>query len=127
MPPAWIGRAPSGTLGPAKPTTDTAWPPAAGADTTTPTGLTGPTSAKTAGSAGPPLTAARGFRVSGRALDGVIEAIEAETDGWFGLGVQWQPGSATASGLDIQLFRGLVEACGRRSSRRGRAVQTAAA
>jgi gamma-glutamyl-gamma-aminobutyrate hydrolase PuuD len=70
---------------------------------------------------------ARGFRVSGRALDGVIEAIEAETDGWFGLGVQWQPASATASGLDIQLFRGLVEACGRRSSRRGRAVQTAAA
>jgi putative glutamine amidotransferase len=53
---------------------------------------------------------ARGFRVSGRALDGVIEAIEAETDGWFALGVQWQPASATASGLDIQLFRGLVEA-----------------
>jgi putative glutamine amidotransferase len=54
---------------------------------------------------------ARGFRVSGRALDGVIEAIEAETDGWFAVGVQWHPGSATASGLDIQLFRGLVEAC----------------
>jgi putative glutamine amidotransferase len=54
---------------------------------------------------------ARGFRVSGRALDGVIEAIEAETDGWFALGVQWHPGSGTASGLDIQLFRGLVEAC----------------
>jgi putative glutamine amidotransferase len=57
---------------------------------------------------------ARGFRVSGRALDGVIEAIEAEAEGWFALGVQWQPASATASGLDIQLFRGLVEACERR-------------
>lgn len=53
----------------------------------------------------------RGFRVSGRALDGVVEAIEAETDGWFALGVQWHPGSGTASGLDIQVFRGLVEAC----------------
>jgi putative glutamine amidotransferase len=54
---------------------------------------------------------ARGFCVSGRALDGVIEAIEAETDGWFAMGVQWHPASVTASGLDIQLFRGLVDAC----------------
>jgi putative glutamine amidotransferase len=56
----------------------------------------------------------RGFRVGARALDGVVEAIEAERDGWFCVGVQWQPASATASGLDIQLFRGLVEACQRR-------------
>ncbi len=54
---------------------------------------------------------ARGFRVSAKALDGVIEAIEAETDGWFALGVQWHPASASASGLDIQLFRGFIEAC----------------
>jgi gamma-glutamyl-gamma-aminobutyrate hydrolase PuuD len=53
---------------------------------------------------------ARGFRVSAQALDGVIEAIEAENN-WFALGVQWQPASATASGLDIQVFRGLVAAC----------------
>jgi putative glutamine amidotransferase len=53
---------------------------------------------------------ARGFRVSGRALDGVVEAIEAETDDWFAMGVQWHPASVTASGLDIQLFRGLVDA-----------------
>jgi putative glutamine amidotransferase len=53
---------------------------------------------------------ARGFRVSGRALDGVVEAIEAECDGWFAMGVQWHPASVTASGLDIQLFRALVEA-----------------
>jgi putative glutamine amidotransferase len=56
----------------------------------------------------------RGFRIGARALDGVIEAIEAERDGWFCVGVQWQPASATASGLDIQLFRGLAEACQRR-------------
>jgi len=53
---------------------------------------------------------ARGFRVTARALDGVIEAVEAEGDDWFAVGVQWHPASATASGLDIQLFRGLVEA-----------------
>ena len=52
---------------------------------------------------------ARGFRVSARALDGVVEAIEAEGGDWFALGVQWHPASATASGLDIQLFRGLVD------------------
>lgn len=54
---------------------------------------------------------ARGFIVSGRALDGVIEAIESEGDEWFAMGVQWQPASATASGLDIQLFRGFIEVC----------------
>lgn len=56
----------------------------------------------------------RGFRVGARALDSVVEAIEAEREGWFCVGVQWQPASATASGLDIQLFRGLVEASQRR-------------
>ncbi len=59
---------------------------------------------------------ARGFRMCAQALDGVIEAIEAEGD-WFALGVQWHPASATASGLDIQLFRGLVQACGVRSEK----------
>ena|SRR5579862_9537274 len=60
---------------------------------------------------------ARGFRVSARALDSVIEAIEAETDDWFALGVQWRPASATASGLDIQLFRGLIDHAARRQQR----------
>lgn len=59
---------------------------------------------------------ARGFQVSARALDGVIEAIEAEDDGWFALGVQWHPASASASGLDIQLFRGLIAACRQQST-----------
>jgi putative glutamine amidotransferase len=54
---------------------------------------------------------ARGFRIGAQALDGVVEAIEAEDEDWFALGVQWQPASSTASGLDIQLFRGLIEAC----------------
>jgi gamma-glutamyl-gamma-aminobutyrate hydrolase PuuD len=52
---------------------------------------------------------ARGLRVCAQALDGVIEAIESDGD-WWALAVQWNPAAATASGLDIQLFRGLVEA-----------------
>lgn len=56
----------------------------------------------------------RGFRVGARALDGVVEAIEADNDRWFCVGVQWQPASGTASGLDIQLFRGLVDAAQKR-------------
>jgi putative glutamine amidotransferase len=61
---------------------------------------------------------ARGFKVSARALDSVIEAIETEAENWFALGVQWHPASASASGLDIQVFRGLLGAC--RMPSRGR-------
>jgi putative glutamine amidotransferase len=56
---------------------------------------------------------AKGFCVSARALDNVIEAVEWEKDDWYAVGVQWQPASSTSSGLDIQLFRGLIEACKR--------------
>lgn len=56
---------------------------------------------------------ARGFRVCALALDGIVEGIEAEDEAWFALGVQWHPASTTASGLDIQLFRGLVSVCER--------------
>jgi gamma-glutamyl-gamma-aminobutyrate hydrolase PuuD len=52
---------------------------------------------------------ARGFRVSAQALDGVIEAVEAVGE-WWALAVQWNPVSSTSSGLDIQLFRGVVNA-----------------
>jgi gamma-glutamyl-gamma-aminobutyrate hydrolase PuuD len=53
---------------------------------------------------------APGFKISGTALDGVIEAIESTSETWFAMGVQWQPASASASGLDIQVFRGLIDA-----------------
>src|SRR5437879_10012721 len=65
---------------------------------------------------------ARGLRVSASALDTVIESIEAESEDWFALGIQWHPASATASGLDIQVFRGLVTA----AQRRGELVSVAA-
>jgi putative glutamine amidotransferase len=54
---------------------------------------------------------ARGFLISACALDTVVECIESEDPDWFALGVQWNPASASASGLDIQLFRGLTDAC----------------
>ncbi len=54
---------------------------------------------------------AMGFRVSGTALDGVIECIEFTTiDTWFAMAVQWQPAAGSASGLDIQVFRALIDA-----------------
>jgi len=62
-------------------------------------------------------TAANGFLVSARALDGIIEGVEWTKDDWFALGVQWQPASSTASGLDIQLFRAFVEGCARVAGR----------
>ncbi len=57
---------------------------------------------------------ARGFRMCAHALDGVVEAIESVDEEWFAMGVQWHPASSTASGLDIQLFRGLIQAARRR-------------
>lgn len=63
---------------------------------------------------------ARGFRVCARALDSVIEAVEFDGEDWFALGVQWRPASATASGLDIQLFRGLIDHCRQRQQKSAR-------
>jgi putative glutamine amidotransferase len=51
------------------------------------------------------------LRVSAKALDGVIEAIEAEDPNWFCVGVQWHPESETASALDMQLFECFLQAC----------------
>jgi putative glutamine amidotransferase len=59
---------------------------------------------------------ANGFAASGVALDGVVEAVEYTAKDWFAMGVQWQPASGTASGLDIQVFRALVDAAQERSS-----------
>jgi putative glutamine amidotransferase len=53
---------------------------------------------------------AKGFRVTGTALDGVIEAIESTNENWWVMGVQWQPAATSASGLDIQVFRALITA-----------------
>lgn len=64
----------------------------------------------------------RGFRVSATALDGVIEAVESEATDWFAMGVQWRPASTSASGLDIQVFRGLINGCKARAQEEPAAV-----
>jgi putative glutamine amidotransferase len=51
------------------------------------------------------------LRVSARAPDGVIEAIESVDPNWFCVGVQWHPESETASALDMQLFECFIQAC----------------
>jgi hypothetical protein len=59
---------------------------------------------------------AKGFVATGIALDGVIEAVEHTNENWFCVGVQWQPASASASGLDIQVFRALIDAARAKAS-----------
>ena len=59
---------------------------------------------------------AKGFVPGGVALDGVVEAVEFTGENWFAMGVQWQPASGTASGLDIQVFRALIDAAQQRLS-----------
>jgi putative glutamine amidotransferase len=54
--------------------------------------------------------AGRGLRVSGRAPDGVIEAVEDETSGRFFLGVEWHPERMMDDPAHAALFEGLVGA-----------------
>jgi putative glutamine amidotransferase len=68
---------------------------------------------------------ARDFRVSAVALDGIIEAIEVQSDDWFAVGVQWRPASTSASGLDIQVFRGLIEAADQQLGSPGKRARAA--
>jgi putative glutamine amidotransferase len=77
-------------------------------------------------------TLGKGMRVGARSPDGVIEAIEAEDQEWFCLGVQWHPEADTASALDMQMFECFVQATTRESPRlqlvgSGKAVARAAA
>ncbi len=51
-----------------------------------------------------------GLRVSARAADGVVEALEADSEP-FRVGVQWHPEKGTGA-LDRALFRAFVAACG---------------
>lgn len=55
------------------------------------------------------LSCAHGFRVSARAPDGVVEAIEALDREHFALGVQWHPEDLSGA-AGPNLFAGLIEA-----------------
>jgi putative glutamine amidotransferase len=62
------------------------------------------------------------LRVSARAPDGVIEAVETTDADWFCVGVQWHPESETASALDMQLLESFIQACVRQSQGMGLAA-----
>lgn len=55
------------------------------------------------------LVCGQGLRISARAPDGVVEAIEATDREQFALGVQWHP-EDLAGAAGANLFQGLVEA-----------------
>ena len=52
----------------------------------------------------------RKLRISAKAHDGVVEAIETTDPSWFCVGLQWHPECDTASALDQQIFECFVQA-----------------
>ncbi len=52
---------------------------------------------------------APGFAVTARCPDGVIEAIESQTD-WVAIGTQFHPEAESASALDLQIFEEFIAA-----------------
>ena len=51
---------------------------------------------------------AESFRVSARAPDGVVEAIESADDSWVAIGTQFHPEAGSASALDVKIFEEFV-------------------
>jgi putative glutamine amidotransferase len=47
---------------------------------------------------------ANNFRVTARAPDGIVEAIESTVENWTAIGVQFHPEADTASALDVKIF-----------------------
>jgi putative glutamine amidotransferase len=52
----------------------------------------------------------RGFRVTARAPDGVVEAIESAQPDWHAIGTQFHPEANSASALDVRIFEEFI--CG---------------
>jgi putative glutamine amidotransferase len=53
---------------------------------------------------------ARGFRITARCPDGIIEAIESTREDWFAVGTQFHPEAESASAVDIRIFEEFI--CG---------------
>jgi len=51
---------------------------------------------------------AASFKVTARAPDGVIEAIESAVENWTAIGVQFHPEAETASALDVKIFEEFI-------------------
>jgi putative glutamine amidotransferase len=54
---------------------------------------------------------APGLRVTARASDGLIEAVELESDPFKLIGVQWHPECLTDIQIQLELFKAFVAAC----------------
>lgn len=52
---------------------------------------------------------APGFAVTARCPDGIIEAIESQSDDWFAIGTQFHPEADSASALDIRIFEEFLD------------------
>ena len=48
------------------------------------------------------------FKVTARAPDGVIEAIESVVEGWVAIGTQFHPEAESASALDVKIFEEFI-------------------
>jgi len=48
------------------------------------------------------------FKVTARAPDGVIEAIESIVEGWVAIGTQFHPEAESASALDVKIFEEFI-------------------
>ncbi|MCA9121727.1 MAG: gamma-glutamyl-gamma-aminobutyrate hydrolase family protein [Planctomycetaceae bacterium] len=59
---------------------------------------------------------ARGFAVTARCPDGVVEAIESVTDDWLAIGTQFHPEAESASALDVRIFEEFVDGVRERQS-----------
>jgi putative glutamine amidotransferase len=51
---------------------------------------------------------APGFRVTARCPDGIVEAIESDSDEWLAIGTQFHPESNSASALDLRIFEEFI-------------------
>jgi putative glutamine amidotransferase len=52
---------------------------------------------------------AKGFAVTARCPDGIVEAIESTMDDWFAMGTQFHPEAESASALDLRIFEEFVD------------------
>lgn len=52
---------------------------------------------------------AKGFSVTARCPDGVVEAIESNIEDWFALGTQFHPEAESASALDVRIFEEFID------------------
>jgi len=48
------------------------------------------------------------FKVTARCPDGIVEAIESNSDDWFAMGTQFHPEADTASALDMRIFEEFI-------------------